>query len=68
MAGQNLYEFYNGVMEKKPHVTITEYDGQINAAYKTAAKAYATGKLSKEAAIAQFKSDVASNYPDLVIK
>lgn len=68
LAGQNLYEFYNGVMEKKPHVTITEYDGQINTAYKTAAKAYATGKLSKEDAIAQFKSDVASNYPDLVIK
>ena len=68
LAGQNLYEFYNEVMEKKPNVTITEYDGQINSAYKSAAKAYATGKITKEQAIEQFKEDVASAYPDLVIE
>lgn len=68
LAGQNLYEFYNQVMAKNPHVTITEYDGQINTAYKNAARAYATGKINKEQAIEQFKSDVATAYPDLVIE
>lgn len=68
LAGQNLYEFYNGVMEKKPNVTITEYDGQINTAYKAAANAYATGKVSKEDAIEQFKNDVATNYPEIIIE
>ncbi|MDO4331409.1 MAG: ABC transporter substrate-binding protein [Eubacteriales bacterium] len=68
LAGQNIYEFYNQVMSEKPHVTITEYDGQINSAFKTAAKAYATGKLSKEEAIEQFKNDVATNYPELIIE
>lgn len=68
LAGQNLYEFYNQVMEKKPNVTITEYDGQINTAYKNAAKAYATGKITKEEAITQFKNDVATDYPDLIIE
>ena len=67
LAGQNQYEFYNQVMAQNPHVTITEYDGQINTAYKTAARAYATGKLTKEEAIQQFKSDVASDYPELTI-
>lgn len=68
LAGQNLYEFYNQVMAKNPNVTITEYDGQINTAYKNAAKAYATGKVTKEEAIKQFKDDVASDYPELIIE
>lgn len=68
LAGQNLYQFYNGIMEQKPHVTITEYDGQINTAYKAAATGYATGKMSKEDAITQFKNDVATSYPDLIIE
>jgi len=68
LAGQNLYEFYNQVMAKNPNVTITEYDGQINTAYKNAAKAYATGKVTKEEAITQFKEDVATAYPDLIIE
>lgn len=68
LAGQNLYEFYNQVMSKNPNVTITEYDGQINTAYKNAAKAYATGKLTKEEAIRQFKDDVATDYPELAIE
>lgn len=68
LAGQNLYEFYSQVMSQKPNVTITEYDGQINTAYKTAAKAYATGKLSKEEALKQFKDDVASDFPELIIE
>lgn len=68
LGGQNLYAFYNQVMEKNPHVTITEYDGQINTAYKNAAQAYATGKISKEQAIQQFKDDVATNYPELIIE
>lgn len=67
LAGQNVYDFYNQVMAKKPNVTITEYDGQINTAYKTAAKAYATGKLTKQEAIEQFKNDVATYYPELII-
>lgn len=68
LAGQNQYGFYNQVMAQNPNVTITEYDGQINTAYKTAAKAYASGKISKDEALEQFKTDVASDYPELIIE
>lgn len=68
LGGQNLFEFYNSQMAKIPSDFMTPYDGQINNAFLSAAKAYATGIMTKDAAIKQFKDDVAMAYPDLVIK
>lgn len=65
LGGQNPFAFYNQQMEKKPNDLITAYDGQINTVFISAAKAYATGKMSKDDAIKQFKSDVTTAYPDI---
>ena len=68
LNGQNIYQVYNKVMAENPHVTITQYDEQINAAYKSAVRSYAEGKLTKEKAIEQFKADVSNAYPDLKVQ
>lgn len=68
LGGQNLFQFYNDQMKKIPNDLITAYDGQINNAFLSATKAYATGALDKDTAIQQFKDDVATAYPDLVIE
>ncbi len=68
LAGQNLFQFYNDQMAKIPNNLMTGYDGQINNAFLSATKAYATGALDKDAALKQFKEDVATAYPDLVIE
>jgi ABC-type glycerol-3-phosphate transport system substrate-binding protein len=68
LGGQNLYEFFNKQMAKIPNDLMTSYDGQINNAFLSATKAYATGKVDKDGAIKQFKSDVKTAYPDLVIE
>lgn len=68
LGGQNLFQFYNDQMKKIPNDLITAYDGQINNAFLSATKAYATGALDKDTAIQKFKDDVATAYPDLVIE
>jgi ABC-type glycerol-3-phosphate transport system substrate-binding protein len=68
LAGQNLYEFYNGQMAKIPGDCMTAYDQQINSAYLTAVKAYAYDGMSLEDALKQFKSDVLNAYPDLTVE
>ncbi|MFA9381611.1 MAG: ABC transporter substrate-binding protein [Acetanaerobacterium sp.] len=67
LGGQNLFAFYNEQMAKIPNDLMTAYDGNINTAFLSATKAYATGILNKDAAIQQFKDDVATAYPDLTI-
>ena len=68
LGGQNLYEFYNAQMEKIPSDLMTPYDGQINTAFLSATKAYATGLLDKEKAIQQFKDDVVNAYPEIIVE
>ena len=67
LGGQNPFAFYNEQMEKIPSDLMTAYDGTINTAFLSAAKAYATGVLSKDDALQQFKDDVANAYPELTI-
>ena len=67
LGGQNLYQFYNSLMEKIPTDCMTQYDQQINSAYLNAVKAYATGKLDKAGALKQFKADVKTAYADLSV-
>lgn len=68
LGGQNPFAFYNQQMEKNPNDLMTGYDGQINTAFLSATKDYASGILSKEEAIAQFKEDVATAYAELTVE
>lgn len=68
LGGQNPFEFYNEQMAKKPNDLVTEYDGQINDAFLSATKAYASGQKDKDAAIKQFKEDVSTAYPELDVE
>ena len=68
LGGQNLYQFFNQEMAKIPHDLMTSYDGQINNAFLSAVKAYASGKLDKDGAIKQFKEDVKTAYADLTVE
>lgn len=65
--GQNLYQFYNEQMEKIPADLMTAYDGQLNTFFLSDTKLYATGEMSKEEAIEQFKKDALNAYPELTV-
>jgi ABC-type glycerol-3-phosphate transport system substrate-binding protein len=67
LGGQNLYEFYNGVMAKIPADLMTQYDGTLNNAFLSAVKSYVSGAMTKDEAVAQFKADALNAYPDLTI-
>ncbi len=68
LKGQNPFAFYNDQMAKLPADLMTAYDGTLNNAFLAAAKAYATGEMSKEAAVQMFKDDALNAYPELAIK
>jgi len=68
LGGQNPFAFYNEQMTKIPSDLMTTYDGQINTAFLSATKAYASGQVSKDEAIKTFKEDVATAYPDLTVE
>lgn len=68
LAGQNPFAFYNDQMAKLPADFMTGYDGTINNAFLAATKDYATGALTKDEAIDQFKADVENAYPELTIE
>ncbi len=67
LGGQNLYAFFNDQMSKIPNDLMTPYDGQINNAFLSAVKAYATGAMTKDEAITTFKEDVTTAYPDIAV-
>ena len=68
LGGQNLFAFYNDQMSKLPNDLMTAYDGQLNTAFLSAAKLYATGELDKDAAVQQFKDDALTAYPELTVE
>lgn len=68
LGGQNHFAFYNDQMEKLPADLMTAYDGTISNAFLAATKNYATGAMSKDEALTQFKADVANAYPELTIE
>ncbi|AEV28420.1 ABC-type sugar transport system, periplasmic component [Sphaerochaeta pleomorpha str. Grapes] len=65
LAGQNLFAFYNDQMAKIPSDLMTAYDGQLNNAFLSTVRSYATGMLTKDAAVNQFKEDAKTAYPEL---
>ena len=66
LGGQNPFAFYNDQMAKLPADLMTAYDGTLNNAFLAATKLYASGEMSKDEAIAQFKEDALNAYPDLL--
>ena len=68
LGGQNPFAFYNEQMAKLPADLMTAYDGTLNNAFLAAAKAYATGEMGLEDAIAQFKADALNAYPELIVE
>jgi ABC-type glycerol-3-phosphate transport system substrate-binding protein len=65
LGGQNLFAFYNDQMAKIPSDLMTQYDGQLNNAFLSVVRSYATGKLTKDAALQQFVEDARTAYPEL---
>ena len=68
LGGQNPFAFYNAQMELLPADLMTAYDGTINNAFLSATKNYATGAMTKDEAIAQYKAEVANAYRELTMK
>ena len=66
LGGQNPNGMFIEAMEHDFKTLNTEYDSQLNDAFVSAIKAYAQG-LTKEEAINQFKNDVKTAFPEIVV-
>lgn len=67
LGGQNPNGMFIEAMNRNFNKLNTAYDSQMNDAFISAIKAYAAGS-TKDAALAQFKSDVKNAFPELVIE
>ena len=67
-AGQNTFKFYSDQMDKINTDIVTKYDDTIGNLMLNNVDLYLNGQLDKDAAIAQFKDDVASNYRRLDVE
>lgn len=66
LGGQNPNGMFIEAMEHDFKTLNTEYDSQLNDAFVSAIKAYAQG-LTKEEAINQFKNDVKTAFPEIIV-
>lgn len=67
-AGQNTFEFFSGELDKINTSLVTRYDDTIGNLMLSNIDLYLNGTLSKEDALEQFKSDVASSYRNLTVE
>ena len=67
-AGQNTFKFFSDQMDKINTDIVTKYDDTIGDLMLNNVDLYLNGQLDKDAAIAQFKDDVASNYRRLDVE
>ena len=67
-AGQNTFKFFSDQMDKINTDIVTKYDDTIGNMMLNNVDLYLNGQLDKDAAIAQFKDDVASNYRRLDVE
>ena len=67
-AGQNTFKFFSDHMDKINTDIVTKYDDTIGNLMLNNVDLYLNGQLDKDAAIAQFKDDVASNYRRLDVE
>ncbi len=66
LGGQNPNGMFIEAMQNEFKALNTEYDSQLNDAFVSAIKAYASG-LTKEEAINQFKNDVKTAFPEIIV-
>ena len=66
--GQNTYEFFNEQLEAIDTSLVTKYDDAIQVLMLNNVDLYLNGTMDKDAAIEQFKADVASNYRGLTVE
>ena len=64
-AGQNTFEFFASQMDKINTDIVTRYDDTIGNLLLNNVDLYLNGQLDKDAAIQQFKDDVATNYRNI---
>lgn len=67
-AGQNTFKFFSDQMDKINTDIVTKYDDTIGNLMLNNVDLYLNGQLDKDAAIAQFKDDGASNYRRLDVE
>lgn len=67
LGGQNPNGMFIEAMNHEFRSLNTAYDSQLNDAFVSAIKAYAAG-IDKDAAIEQFKNDVKTAFPDLIVE
>ena len=67
-AGQNTFEFFSGELEKINTDFVTRYDDTIGNLLLNNVDLYLNGQLDKDAAIQQFKDDVATNYRNIEVE
>ena len=67
-AGQNTFKFFSDQMDKINTDIVTKYDDTIGNLMLNNVDLYLNGQLDKDAAIAQFKDDVESNYRRLDVE
>lgn len=67
LGGQNHYAFFYQEAQKIDASKITKYDQEIQNMVLSAITQYVEGNLTKEEAIAQFKSDVQTAFPEISV-
>ena len=68
LGDQNPYPTYAKVADTINGATTTKYDQQLQTLWiNDAVNPYANGKVSKETALKNFKSDVKNAFPDLTV-
>jgi len=65
LGGQNHYEFFYEEAQKIDSSKITKYDQEIQNMILAAITQYVEGALTKEEAMAQFKTDVKTAFPEV---
>ncbi|MEJ2662579.1 MAG: carbohydrate ABC transporter substrate-binding protein, partial [Spirochaetia bacterium] len=68
LAGQNHYLFFAKEAPKVNGKLLAKYDLDIRNFLMGAINNYVEGKMTKEEAITQFKSDVKNAFPDVDVQ
>jgi len=67
LGGQNHYDYFYEAAKGIDGSLFSSYDQEINGMYMNQVSLYVEDQVSKDEAIANFKSEVANAYPDLIV-
>jgi ABC-type glycerol-3-phosphate transport system substrate-binding protein len=68
LGGQNHYEYFAEAAKGIDGSLFSSYDQEINGMFFNQVLLYVEDQVTKEEAIANFKSEVANAYPDLIVE